>query len=154
MAERLVTGGYLDPDGLPGFAGAVGALTDRADLAWRSETVIDRFAAELPALLTPRGFALVLLTSCILLGAEMFGFTPDEDKLELKARKQISESLAIQFALLDPKRDIKKLERLLTLVAKRNPDILSTGIRRESGQLVYKSPNHDRLWQEFKGDKS
>jgi len=99
-------------------------------------------------------FALVLLTSCILLGAEMFGFTPDEDKLELKARKQISESLAIQFAVLDPKRDIKKLERLLTLVAKRNPDILSTGIRRESGQLVYKSPNHDRLWQQFNGDKS
>ena len=99
-------------------------------------------------------FALVLLTSCILLGAEMFGFTPDEDKLELDARKQISESLAIQFALFDPKRDIKKLERLLTLVAKRNPDILSTGIRRESGPLVYKSPNHDQLWQGFKGDKS
>jgi hypothetical protein len=46
-------------------------------------------------------FALAMLTACILLGAEMVGFTPDEDKLRLDARKQVSESLAIQFATLD-----------------------------------------------------
>ena len=99
-------------------------------------------------------FALAMLTSCILLGAEMVGFTPDEDKLRLDARKQVSESLAIQFATMDPTRDIKKLERLVNLVAKRNPGILSTGIRKESGPLVFKSVNHDQLWQGFEGDKS
>jgi diguanylate cyclase (GGDEF)-like protein/PAS domain S-box-containing protein len=99
-------------------------------------------------------FALVLLTSCVLLAAEMLGFTPDEDRLQLEARKQISESLAIQFAVLDPKRDIKRLQRLVSLVAKRNPGILSTGIRPTSGQLVYNSPNHEQLWQGFTGEKS
>ena len=99
-------------------------------------------------------FALVLLTSCVLLAAEMLGFMPDEDRLQLETRKQISESLAIQFAVLDPKRDLKRLQRLVSLVAKRNPDILSTGIRPESGQLVYKSPNHEQLWQGFDGGKS
>ena len=99
-------------------------------------------------------FALAMLTSCILLGAEMVGFTPDEDKLRLETRKQVSESLAIQFATLDPTREFKRLERLVNLVAKRNPSILSTGIRKESGPLVFKSVNHDQLWQGFEGDKS
>ena len=99
-------------------------------------------------------FALAMLTACILLGAEMIGFTPDEDKLRLETRKQVSESLAIQFAMLDPTRDIKRLERLVNLVAKRNPSILSTGIRKESGLLVFKSANHDLLWQGFEGGKS
>ncbi len=98
-------------------------------------------------------FALVLLTSCVLLAAEMLGFTPDEDRLQLEARKQISESLAIQFAVLDPKRDLKRLQRLVSLVAKRNPNILSTGIRPISGQLVYNSPNHEQLWQGFDGEE-
>lgn len=99
-------------------------------------------------------FALAMLTACILLGAEMVGFTPDEDKLRLETRKQVSESLAIQFATLDPTREFKKLERLVNLVAKRNPSILSTGIRKESGQLVFKSANHDQLWEGFAGNKS
>ena len=99
-------------------------------------------------------FALAMLTSCILLGAEMVGFTQDEDQLRLETRKKVSESLAIQFATLDPTREFKKLERLVNLVAKRNLSILSTGIRKESGPLVFKSVNHDQLWQGFEGYKS
>jgi hypothetical protein len=45
---------------LPKFRGTPG---DRADIAWRSERVIDRFAAGLSDKLTPRGFGLVLLTT-------------------------------------------------------------------------------------------
>ena len=85
--------------------------------------------------------ALALLTACMLLTADMFGFTPDEDKLALDTRKQIAESLAIQFSVMDPKRDIRKIEGLISIVAKRNPAILSTGIRRDSGQVVFQSPN-------------
>ncbi|MGB5328756.1 MAG: hypothetical protein WBO58_11075 [Gammaproteobacteria bacterium] len=77
--------------------------------------------------------ALSLLTACILLTADMVGFTPDEDRIQLEARKQISESLAIQFSVMDPRRDLKKLQNLVRVVAKRNPDILSTGIRQTSG---------------------
>ena len=99
-------------------------------------------------------FALSLLTACILLTADMLGFTPDEDRIQLEARKQISESLAIQFSVMDPRRDLKKLQNLVRVVAKRNPDILSTGIRQTSGELVFKSPNHVQLWQDFSGEKS
>jgi len=98
--------------------------------------------------------ALSLLTACILLTADMLGFTPNEDRIQLDARKQISESLAIQFSVMDPRRDLKKLQNLVRVVAKRNPGILSTGIRRTSGELVFKSPNHVQLWQGFSGEKS
>lgn len=98
--------------------------------------------------------ALALLTACILLTADMFGFTPDEDRLELEARKQISESLAIQFSLMDPIRDIRKIERLIRIVTRRNPAILSTAIRLVSGEVVFESADHARLWQGFDGSKS
>ncbi len=43
--------------------------------------------------------ALVLLTTCILLSAEMLGVTPNEDKFLLDARSKMAESLAIQFSV-------------------------------------------------------
>jgi diguanylate cyclase (GGDEF)-like protein/PAS domain S-box-containing protein len=98
--------------------------------------------------------ALALLTACMLLTADMFGFTPDEDKLALDTRKQIAESLAIQFSVMDPKRDIRKIEGLISIVAKRNPAILSTGIRRDSGQVVFQSPNHAQLWEDYDSTES
>jgi hypothetical protein len=98
--------------------------------------------------------ALALLTACILLTADMFGFTPDEDKFKLDLRKQISESLAIQLSIMDPRREIRKIQGLVSLVAKRNPDILSTGIRKAPGQLVFHSANHLQLWQDHDADNS
>ncbi len=80
--------------------------------------------------------ALALLTACILLTADMFGFTPDEDKFKLDLRKQISESLAIQLSIMDPRREIRKIQGLVSLVAKRNPAILSAGIRTASEPIV------------------
>ncbi len=98
--------------------------------------------------------ALAMLTACILLSADMFGFIPDEDKLELESRQKIAESLAIQFSVMDPKQDIPKIKGLIRIVAKRNPAILSTGIRAVSGQAVFESPNHARLWEGYNGEKS
>ena len=98
--------------------------------------------------------ALALLTACILLTADMFGFTPDEDKFKLNLRKQISESLAIQFSIMDPRRDIRQIQGLISLVAKRNSDILSTGIRTASGKLVFHSNNHLQLWQDYDAGNS
>jgi diguanylate cyclase (GGDEF)-like protein/PAS domain S-box-containing protein len=91
--------------------------------------------------------ALVLLTTCILLSSEMLGFTPNEDKYLLDARAKISESLAIQFSVLVPDQDIKKIQKLIRYIVKRNPDILTAGIRMASGRLIYQSNNHDELWE-------
>ncbi len=48
---------------------------------------------------------------------------------------------------MDPQRDINKIEGLIRLVARRNPRILSTAIRRDTGDIVFQSPNHEQLWQ-------
>ena len=98
--------------------------------------------------------ALVLLTLCLVLGADMFGFTPDEDRPRLEARKQISESLAVQFSTLDTRRDLRKVEGLLRIIVERNDELLSAGIRRVGGQLVFESPGHSVQWQGYSDGES
>ena len=99
-------------------------------------------------------FALVMLTACLLLSADMFGFTPDEDRLRLQARKQISESLAIQFSTMDARADIGQIETLLRIIVERNEELLLAGIRRDGGQLVFQSEDHMFHWQDYEGGKS
>ena len=99
-------------------------------------------------------FALALMTACILLSADMLGYTLDEDAQALENRKQIAESLAIQFSVMEPEKDLLKIEKMIRLIAERNPAILSAGIRRTSGQIVFQSPDHPRLWQGYDANNS
>lgn len=91
-------------------------------------------------------FALVMITICIILSAEIFGFMPQEDKFIIDARTRISESLTLQMSVLIPDEDINKIQRLIRFMVKRNPDILSAGIRNSAGQLIFQSANHEELW--------
>lgn len=115
-------------------------------------TLKKSFSTILPAMRI--SFALVLLASCVLLSAEIMGFTPKENKFLIDSRTKISESLALQMSVLIPDREIKKIQTLIRHLVKRNPDILSAGIRKTSGQLVFKSPNHDELWDSYNEDVS
>ena len=99
-------------------------------------------------------FALALLSACILLSADMLGYTLDEDGQALENRKQISESLAIQFSVMEPTKDIDKIERLIRLTAERNPAILSAGIRTTAGKVVFQSPDHVQLWKGYDKENS
>lgn len=99
-------------------------------------------------------FALVLLTTCLLLSAEIFGFTPDESKFLLDARKQVSEALAIQFSVLAPDHDSKVIQKVLTYVVKRNPDMLSAGIRLQNGPLIFQVGDHANQWMDYDKNKS
>ena len=98
--------------------------------------------------------ALVLLTSCILLGAEILGFTPQENKLILESRARISESLALQMSILLPDQDVKKIQKLIRYIVKRNPEIMSAGIRLGNNKLIFHTPDHDALWGGFKDETS
>ena len=98
--------------------------------------------------------SLALITACMLLSADMLGYTLDEDGQALQNRKQIAESLAIQFSVMAPDKDIKKIEGLIRLIVKRNPAILSAGISHASGQTIFQSPDHPRLWQGYENGDS
>jgi diguanylate cyclase (GGDEF)-like protein len=90
----------------------------------------------------------------VLLSAELLGFTPDESKFQLTARKQVSEALAIQFSVLAPDKDSKKIQTVLGYVVKRNPEMLSAGIRMQQGQLIFQVGNHAKQWSDYDKNKS
>jgi len=94
-------------------------------------------------------FALVMLTISLLLFAEILGFTPQARIYEAGSRQKISESLTIQMSMFIPDKDISKIQKLIRLMVKRYPDILSAGIRASSGKLLFASPNHESLWDGY-----
>ena len=98
--------------------------------------------------------ALALLSACILLTADMLGYTIDEDAMALENRKQIAESLAIQFSVIEPSKDVDKIEKMIELITQRNPAILSAGIRHFSGQIIFQSPGHIKLWEGYEKGNS
>ncbi len=99
-------------------------------------------------------FALVLLTVSILLTAELLNFTPKENKFLIDSRTKISESLAIQVSMLIKDKSVKKIQNLISYIVKRNPDILSAGIRLSSGDLIFQTSNHSRLWDDYNNKNS
>ena len=56
--------------------------------------------------------SLALITACMLLSADMLGYTLDEDGQALENRKQIAESLASQFSVMAPEKDIDKIDHV------------------------------------------
>ncbi|MCP4486986.1 MAG: diguanylate cyclase [Gammaproteobacteria bacterium] len=117
---------------------------------------MDNFKQSLSTLLPAMriSLALVLLTSCILLSAELFGYTPHEEQFLLDSRIKISEAIALQMSVLVPDQDINKIQKLIRLIIKRNPDVLSAGIRLASGKLVFDSTNHAELWGDYSSSTS
>lgn len=98
--------------------------------------------------------ALVLLTICLIFTAEMLGFMPDKSKFMLDSRKQVSEALAIQFSSIAPYQDPQRIERILSLLVKRNPEILSAGIRLQGGKLIVQIGEHATQWEDYDSQKS
>lgn len=99
-------------------------------------------------------FALIMLASCVLLSAELLGYTPKENKFLIESRTRTSESLAMQLSVFIPDQEIKKIQTLIRYMVKRDPDILSAGIRKANGQLLYQSPKHEQLWDDYSEDVS
>jgi diguanylate cyclase (GGDEF)-like protein/PAS domain S-box-containing protein len=98
--------------------------------------------------------ALVLITICLIFTAEMLGFMPDKSKFMLESRKQVSEALAIQFSTIAPDQDPRRIERMLNALIKRSPDIFSSGIRLQNGQLIFQVGDHLKEWADYDSQKS
>jgi len=98
-------------------------------------------------------FALVLLTVSLLFIADLAGFTPDERQAELRARKIISESLAVEFSILGVSAETQ-FYRFLEIIVKRDDTILTAGIRNNDGDLVFQVGNHAEQWGSYHSQKS
>ena len=99
--------------------------------------------------------ALVALTGTLLMLADLFfGVLSNRDVEAMRARKQISESLAVQAAALMERDERELLRRTLATVVERNADIRSLAIRRADGQVVMQLGNHQEAWHESAGERS
>jgi diguanylate cyclase (GGDEF)-like protein/PAS domain S-box-containing protein len=71
---------------------------------------------------------------------------PSRSQIALKVRQQVSGALAVQVATLVADSDVRRLERTLSAIAERNPEIGSIGVRHRNGELVAQTGYHLRLW--------
>lgn len=98
---------------------------------------------------------LVLLTTSILLIGDIFFRLGDQSSQAiLEARKQLCESLAVQFSVLISRRDSRAIESTLQTVVRRNDEVLSAALRSNEGEILVEVGLHDRYWKKTPDDKS
>jgi diguanylate cyclase (GGDEF)-like protein/PAS domain S-box-containing protein len=92
--------------------------------------------------------ALVSLTVSILFAALAVGLVPDRHQAILLGRKNLCEAVAIECAWGIQQKNLNVTQGVLDKVLKRNPDMLSIGIRTAKGELLVEAGDHRRLWKE------
>ncbi len=90
--------------------------------------------------------ALVCVGASLILGAQWFGFIPDSAPIKMRARQDLSESIAINAAAHVRKQQWVDLATTLQTQVDRNPDLLSVGIRSDMGVLRVETGHHDEIW--------
>ena len=91
--------------------------------------------------------ALVLLTVNLLFLANLIGLVPDESESALELRKNLSESLALQFSAASEKGELQTIQNTLRAVVERNDMIRSAAIRTHDGKLVALAGEHLAYWK-------
>ncbi len=97
---------------------------------------------------------LVFLTVSLLLIGKVIGFAPDRTSAVLKARKNISEALAIQFSAAAQRGDLPLIRQTLEIMVDRSDDIRSAAIRNKQGGLLAEAGNHLVNWNPPESGKS
>lgn len=86
--------------------------------------------------------------------ATYLGIIPDREAAIRTGRTGLAEAIAIHSTALVMKNDLKRLGNDFSLIAERNEDLLSLGLRKNDGQFVSTTPGHEDFWQEMDGDHS
>jgi len=89
---------------------------------------------------------LVVLTSSVLVFADLIGLVPNASNAEVEARIQLSETLATQIMPAAERNDFGSIRRALDLTVTRNESVLSAGLRATSGRLLAVAGDHNALW--------
>ena len=90
-----------------------------------------------------------LIVSLFLTTDMIFNIIPDEEKIKQSHREVLAKGLAIQLvSLLEPSNNqTSTLRKTLQEVASFHPEIISIGIRKFDGSLLYETTNHRQHWQ-------
>ena len=87
-------------------------------------------------------FGLVSLMTAVLLIAHAIGLVPDRDGALLQKRVTICEALAVETALAVQRKDVPAVWVVTETLAKRNPEIVSVGVRDAAGNLEASAGDH------------
>ena len=97
---------------------------------------------------------LVMLTCSILLMFEFLGLVPNQKSVELKYRKMLVESLAVQLNSDITANRQDNLGVTLDAVVSRNDSVLSAAVRKSSKMIIAQSGQHEQVWSLKSTDKS
>ena len=89
---------------------------------------------------------LVSLVSSALLAASFLGLVPDRLGAQREGRLALAESVAAGATAILSGPEPRRVEEVLRFVQKRNPSLLSVGLRARNGQLVSVVGDHARQW--------
>jgi diguanylate cyclase (GGDEF)-like protein/PAS domain S-box-containing protein/putative nucleotidyltransferase with HDIG domain len=93
-------------------------------------------------------FALVCVGASLILAAQWLGFVPDAAKLEMRARRDLSETIAITATNQIRNKQWVDLERNLQAIVDHHPTLLSIGVRSNMGTLRVDTGHHAGIWPE------
>ena len=83
----------------------------------------------------------------MLLVALHFGLIPDRDGAVRAGRVALAEAVAASTTALMDEQEDSQLRNLLGFIVRRNPDLLSIGLRRVDGVLLIEFGEHESQWQ-------
>ena len=92
-------------------------------------------------------FGLTGVVIAILCVAKVVGYLPSKETLEIKARAELSESIALGSSVAMINGDTATLDAYLKGVVQRNKRLQSAGVRTDGGELIVCINNHDRKWK-------
>lgn len=100
-------------------------------------------------------FGLVSLTiSVMLAGDSLVDLVPNRDRQVFEYRRDLAESLAIQYSALAERDQIETITFAMEMLAKRNQDILSLALLQNSGGVVAQVGEHTQAWVQPPGGES
>ncbi len=90
----------------------------------------------------------------ILLMGNLVGLVPEKRVLDLKLRKNLSEAIAMQCALIAQTSHLEVLHTAVDQLTAKYPDVLSVAVRSVDGYYIAQSVDHDKNWVAPEGDGS
>ena len=100
-------------------------------------------------------FGLASLTlSVMLAGDSLVNLVPNHDRQVFEYRRDLAESLAVQYSALAERDQIETIKLSMELLAQRNQEILSLALLLKSGEVVAQVGEHAQAWVQPPGDES
>ena len=97
---------------------------------------------------------LVSLTISLLMLGKIIGFAPDRSRSVLESRKNLSESLAVQFSAAAEQANFDLIKETIVSIVERNDDIRSAALRDSKGALLAEAGDHMASWEPTEDGRS